>query len=222
MEITKQQIADGYDAITDKIGLDSDFYDRSIAIAHAKGRILDIGCGRGILMQKLKRKNSQITLTGIDISPKLCEITRQNNPSARVVVGDAEALPFNDDEFDFVFMTEALEHMLDYDKAVAEITRVLKKGGGCVITVPNRDWASYDFYDRIRNKSLQPIDDHYFRFDEVEALLDRHSLRIMRVRGSDNLFYYGKLHYVERFVAFFLPFLHKRMKRLILLCMNEK
>lgn len=223
MAITKEEIAAGYDAITEKIGLDTLFYTRCVNMAgKVRGKVLDIGCGRGLLLRELSERFAALDLTGIDISPKLCELSSQNNPSAHIVVGDAEKLPFSDDSFDVVFMTEALEHMLDYDAAVSEIARVLKSGGTCIVTVPNRDWVSYEYYDNIRNKNLQPVDDHYFRFTELSDLLQRHHLKIKKVRGADNLYYYGWKNRVEQLVAILVPFLHKKMKRLIVRCENVK
>ncbi len=216
--ISKQDIAAGYDAIVHKMGLETGFYDRCIAMHGSySGKILDIGCGVGSLLKRVPRTSSQ-KLFGIDIAPKLIEEAGKANPDADVRVGDAEALPYESGMFDVVFMTEVLEHMLDFDKAVSELVRVLKPGGTAIVTVPNRDWASYDFYDKIRNKKMQPIDDHYFRFEEVRSLLERHALTIMRYKGSDNLYYYGWKHNLEMIAAFFLPFLHKKMKRLIFRC----
>lgn len=222
--ITKEEIARGYDRITDKIGLSPSFY-RECLVAHKDyfGKILDIGCGRGFLLQHLKARAQPGTeFWGLDLSPKLCQIARKNNPGANIICGDAESLPFSDNQFDFVFMTETLEHLLDYDKALAEAGRVLKPGGIFIITVPNRDWLRYDFYDKARNKNLQPVDDRYFRFKESKDYLERHWLRVLKVRGLDNLFYYGPIHRLEKLAAFFLPFLHRRMKRLLFKCLNQK
>lgn len=200
------------------MGLEGTFYARCIAMHEPyKGKVLDIGCGIGSLLQRIPRKDSP-ALFGIDIAPRLCEAAQRNNPDADIRVGDAEHLPYESAIFDIVFMTEVLEHMLDYDAAVSELVRVLKTGGIAIITVPNRDWASYDFYDKIRNKKMQPVDDHYFRFEEVRNLLEKHGLRILAYKGSDNLFYYGWKHRLELIAAFFLPFLHKKMKRLIFKC----
>ncbi len=223
-KITKEEVARGYDAIVDKVGLEPRFYDDCIKmVAHYEGAILDVGCGRGFLLQKLsKRVESGAKLFGIDISPKLVEIAKSNNPEADIQVGDAEALPYPDNSFNFVFMTEALEHMLDFSKALSEIRRVLRPRGILVVTVPNRDWASYDFYDKMRNHALQPVDDHYFRFDEISGLLKDASLHVVSYRGLDNLYYYGWKHKIEEVAAFFVPSLHRKMKRLIFKCRNEK
>ncbi|MBA3733323.1 class I SAM-dependent methyltransferase [Patescibacteria group bacterium] len=160
---------------------------------------------------------------GLDISEKLCQIARQNNPEATIVKGDAENLPYADNTFDIVLMTETLEHMLDYSKAVKEVERVLKSRGVFIVTVPNRDWLQYDFYKPFIDKHrFQPVQDHYFRFTELTDLLESNNFRILKHKGSDNLFYYGWKHTIEQVGAFFLPFLYKKMKRLIVKSVNEK
>ena len=45
-------------------------------------------------------------------------------------------MPFGDGSFDFVFATDIIEHIEDDDRALAELRRVLKPGGHCLITVP--------------------------------------------------------------------------------------
>jgi len=220
----KQWIADGYDAITEKVGLDMHFYDRCLAMHsnYQTANVLDIGCGRGFLLQKLRVVAPQAKLSGLDISPKLCEIARANVLTADIAQGDAESLPYADDSFDIVFMTEALEHMLDYDKALSEVRRVLRPNGVFIVTVPNRDWVSYDFYDQKRNHALQPIDDHYFTVPEIRGYLEHNSFNIVKYRGSDCLYYYEPYHKYEQALAFFVPALHLKMKRIILKCVNTK
>lgn len=221
-KITKEEIADGYDKIVDKIGLAMEFYDEVLGFnKNYFGNILDIGCGRGFLLKKLKEKAKKGSrFFGLDISSKLCDIAKENNPDAEITRGDAENLPFEDDFFDFVFMTEVLEHLIDYNKSLKEAKRVLKKNGIFIVSVPNRDWLQYDFYDKIRNKNLQPVDDYYFRFKEIKMFLQNNGFKIVKYHGLDNLFYYGKIHKLELFSAFFLPFLHKKMKRLLFKCVK--
>jgi len=222
--ITKKEIAEGYDAVADKILMDPGFYDHCLAMYRGyRGSVLDIGCGQGLLLKKVRLLASPGSFfTGIDISGKLCAMARINNPDAIIVQGDAESLPFKDSSFDIILMTEVVEHLLDYAKALYEVRRVLKRGGVFIVSVPNRDWASYDFYDKIRNHTWQPVDDHYFRFEEITGLLARNGFRIEKYRGLDNLFYYGWKHKFEDIAAFFLPLLHRKMKRLVFKCVNEK
>lgn len=224
MSITKEEIAKGYDQITEKIGQNDIFYDRVLSFKRCyEGDILDAGCGRGLLLKKIysNNKNRKINLFGIDISPKLCEIAKENNPWANISIGDVEEMEFPDDKFDYVFMTETLEHLLDYDKALREVSRVLKNGGSFIVTVPNKDWLRYEFYNKNRKK-FQPIDDHYFTFLEIKNLIISNGFKIEKYIGSDNLYYYDPIHKYERLIAFFFPFLHKKMKRLMFLCVNKK
>jgi len=55
-----------------------------------------------------------------------------------------EKLPFQDDEFDFVNMSEVIEHVEDPKKVMSEVYRVLKPGGKVYVSVPNR----FGFYDQ--------------------------------------------------------------------------
>jgi ubiquinone/menaquinone biosynthesis C-methylase UbiE len=218
MTKTKEEIAAGYDAIVDRIGIDNDFYTRVLDIqGKISGNVLDIGCGRGQLLTLAKTYADKDTkFFGLDISPKLVEIAQKSNPNAEVVVGDAEKLPYEDNKFDYVFMTECLEHLLDYQKALSEVSRVLKPEGVFVVTVPNRDWLQYDFYKPYIDKNeFQPVQDHYFTYQELRDLLKSCGFLIEKVKGTDNLFYYGWKHKFEQVAAFFYPKLHKKMKRLI-------
>ncbi len=226
-QITKEEISKGYDAVADKIhhGMTGKFYTRVVAMqSNYHGKILDIGCGGGSLIKKVSViAQSGTQFFGLDISEKLCQIAREGNPNAQITKGDAENLPYVDNTFDIVLMTEALEHMLDYKKAVLEARRVLKPKGIFIVTVPNRDWLQYDFYKPyIDRHEFQPVQDHYFRFKEITSLLKDNGFKIVKYKGSDNLFYYGTIHTFEQIAAFFLPSLKKRMKRLIFKCVNEK
>jgi len=60
----------------------------------------------------------------------------QTNPLVNVGAA-AEALPFRDEQFDFVICTQVLEYLPDPGLAVAEIKRVLRKGGALFLSVPS-------------------------------------------------------------------------------------
>lgn len=96
--------------------------------------LLVVGCGEGIeaaiLAQKLKAK-----VVGIDIDDNFDKEARK---FAALETGDAENLLFKDETFDFVFSYHALEHIPNPKKAIKEIHRVLKKGGGFWIGTPNK------------------------------------------------------------------------------------
>lgn len=88
-----------------------------------KGKILDVGCGRGRLRKIINQGSEYI---GID-----------SQAGKNVdVVGDVHALPFADGLFDGVICTAVLEHVADETVVLREILRVLKKGGKLILTIP--------------------------------------------------------------------------------------
>ncbi len=88
-------------------------------------RILDIGCGSGILIEELKKVFPKAEIVGIDSSIEMCRICRK---LSECIYGNALFLPFKDDKFDLVVMFFSL-HDLDVEKAISEAKRVLRKGG---------------------------------------------------------------------------------------------
>jgi len=84
-------------------------------------KILDIGCGF-----KPYQNFFNCEYIGIDPLP----VTKPN------VIGNAWDLPFDDNSFDGLVLNQALEHIAKTNKTIAEIKRVLKPGGRCIITVP--------------------------------------------------------------------------------------
>ena len=90
-------------------------------------KILDVGCGEGVLVDEYRRMGYDIT--GLDLN---C-----SRPS--VVRGSVLQMPFVDDYVDVVLCLDVLEHLniLDQPTAIAEIRRVLKPGGVFLATIPN-------------------------------------------------------------------------------------
>jgi ubiquinone/menaquinone biosynthesis C-methylase UbiE len=103
---------------------------RAWACSQARGQVLEIAIGTGL---NLPFYPADVELTGIEISPAMLEIARRRAKSlgrqVKLVVGDAQALPFSDQSFDTVVCTIALCSIPDDRQAVAEAWRVLRPGG---------------------------------------------------------------------------------------------
>ena len=103
-------------------------------------KALEVGCGGGILTMEIARTGFETT--GIDLSSSSIIQARMqaeiNGLSINYQVGDAMHLPFEDKKFDVVFCCDVLEHLPDVNKAVAEISRVLKNGGTFFYDTINR------------------------------------------------------------------------------------
>lgn len=103
-------------------------------------RILDIGSGRGGFLIDAARRGAAVQ--GLEYNPEYIAETRRRAEVAGVQVavtlGAAESLPFADSSFDFVNLSEVIEHVQDPDAVLSEIRRVLVPGGKAYVSVPNR------------------------------------------------------------------------------------
>jgi ubiquinone/menaquinone biosynthesis C-methylase UbiE len=129
----------------------------------AGDRVLDLGCGGGRHAFEVYRRGADVVAFDLDpgeLAPVTSmfggmlaagEVSPQAGASA--VSGDAGAMPFGDGAFDRVIAAEVLEHILDDQRAMNELARVLRPGGLAAITVPaflpeRICWAlSAEYYD---------------------------------------------------------------------------
>ena len=91
--------------------------------------VLDVGCGTGRFLRKIKSRWPSASLSGIDPAEGMITKARLYLPGASFVVGSAESLPFPDASFDLVISTVSFHHWADQEKAFREINRVLREGG---------------------------------------------------------------------------------------------
>lgn len=101
-------------------------------------KVLEVGCGNAFLAKKLSKKYS---LTGVDILVDTS--TRKENGYIQFINANAERLPFEKNSFDTTICTHTLEHVLNFEKAVAELRRVTRKR--LIIVVPMQKPFKYTF-----------------------------------------------------------------------------
>ena len=94
-------------------------------------RWLDAGCGNGAFTETLIERCAPSTVAAIDPSEGQLAYarTRPGTTMAQFHVGDAQALPFDDDSFDAATMALVMAFLPDAAKAVAELARVVRPGG---------------------------------------------------------------------------------------------
>jgi ubiquinone/menaquinone biosynthesis C-methylase UbiE len=104
----------------------------SFAQIESGDRVLDVGAGTGSLASALEATPGVKEVVGVDPSEGLIAYARQNAKAgrARFEVGDAQALKFDDASFDKTMSLLVMNFVPDHDKAIAEMRRVTRPGGG--------------------------------------------------------------------------------------------
>ena len=98
-------------------------------------RILDAGCGPGVMARKLMERGYAVW--GLDFAEPMIRQARKLCGSDHFGVGDIEHMPFPDNSFDVVISLAVIEYLESDDQALREIRRVLRPGGRAVIAISN-------------------------------------------------------------------------------------
>ncbi|GAA1139593.1 MULTISPECIES: class I SAM-dependent methyltransferase [Streptomyces violaceusniger group] len=143
-------------------------------------RVLDLGCGDGLLLEFLAREDGR-QLVGVDLSPQSLALARRRPAlsGARLEEGRAQALPFADDSFDACVSHLALMLMGEIEQVAAEVARVLCPGGvlACVVGGGAVGGESYERFLGLLRSTIEEVP----AARRIPALGDR------RTRGRDGL-----------------------------------
>jgi ubiquinone/menaquinone biosynthesis C-methylase UbiE len=102
---------------------------------HDSAFMLDVGCGTGSLLKLAASKNKSIRLAGLDMSYSLIKSIRSKFMNEITFkVGDANCMPFGDEQFDVVTATHVLHHIAKPVNVLKEMKRVTKDGGVVFVT----------------------------------------------------------------------------------------
>jgi L-malate glycosyltransferase len=140
---------------------------------------LDVGCAAGGFLTFLKDRGFN-SLTGVDMTDNYVDQARKTT-SFQIEKGLAEALPFEDDSFDFLVLEQVMEHLINPGQAFQEAGRVLRRGGFLCIGVPDAacygDRQFFDYYWVLLREHLQHFDINHLQqlaHEEGFELLDFH------------------------------------------------
>jgi glycosyltransferase 2 family protein len=123
------------DAITDTLAVKPDHV------------VIDIGCGSGVQLKQIASRGYAFAI-GIDVNINAIRFARGRGlPNTEFIIADAQHLPIKSSVADRIICAEIIEHVKSPDNLVHEIDRILKQGGGVVITTPNDRsvWGVYEF-----------------------------------------------------------------------------
>ena len=101
------------------------------------GRVLDVGCGTGLLAARIRSELPGARVVGCDFSAGMLAQAARHRRAAALVQGSALALPFAAGSFDAAVTTEAFHWFPDQRRALGELRRVLVPGGRLLVSLVN-------------------------------------------------------------------------------------
>ena len=133
--------------------------------------VLDAGCGVGYGTAHLAESARRVV--GVDIDPETVAYARRRYgaPNVEFVEADVTALPFENGAFDVVCCFEAIEHVAEPEALVAELRRVLRADGVCVVSTPRVEHTTTESDNPFHTVELAPDDLARIlraQFDDVE------------------------------------------------------
>lgn len=170
--------------------------------------ILDMPCGRGFYLNMF-RYVSKCRLIGAELDWEVIEKARANVghlPDLMLNNVNIYAMPYPDNTFDAVILSEILEHLDDDVAGLKEVYRVLKPGGVVAITVPNAD---YPFWWDPINRTLEFLFKRPIRKGPLAGIWANHVRLYMRDELRASVKAAGFTIEEERsFTHYSFPFIH--------------
>ncbi len=139
--------------------------------------VLDVACGQGYFSRALALAGARVT--GADIAPELIQIAKKMGPAdISYITAPASRMPLPDASFDVATCVLALQNIKDLSGALAQVSRLLKKGGAFVVVLNHPCF-------RIPRHSQWGFDpDANIQFRRIDGYLSEHSYAIQMHPGS--------------------------------------
>jgi len=176
-------------------------------------KILDVGCGAGVLTEALAKLKADVT--GLEPSEELIRVARDHlkgqSLNVEYISEFIEEFSINNaDKFDVVISSEVVEHVPDQKAFLQELTKCLKPNGSLFITTPNRTLISWLLVKILAEYVFNIIQrgshdwNHFIRPSEVKEILEEKNCKTVLVRGTwytplinkMNFFKYTGIHYL--------------------------
>jgi SAM-dependent methyltransferase len=106
-----------------------------LVAAQTPRRILEVGCGEGIVIEYLAGRLPGARFDGVELDADALARGRRRCPGRSLLRADAYELPFARGSYDLVLCLEVLEHLREPARALRELRRVAR--GGCLLSVPH-------------------------------------------------------------------------------------
>jgi ubiquinone/menaquinone biosynthesis C-methylase UbiE len=145
----------------------------------ATARVLDVGCGTGELLRRLRAKYPEAVLAGLDpVAEMLAVAGDKLSGKEDLRIGYADSLPWNTGTFDVVVSCNMFHYISHPVEALQEMARLLRPGGSLVLT----DWCDDYLACRVCNIYLRLTNRAFYKtYREAECL------ELLRAAGFRNV-----------------------------------
>lgn len=197
-------------------------------------RILDVGCGDGVLLFLISKyfEDIKFDIYGIDASEEALKIANKKN-NGKFSKKNVYETGLEDDFFDIIISSDVIEHVSDADKMLGEIKRVSKKGAIIVISTPVK--TTEEPLDKMHVHEFYPNEykDLCKKYFEVLDLEKSHSL-LFHLLYETNLVFMRKSVLPFRYLMNFFTYLGfnffekssksktERFSYMFAVCLNKK
>ncbi|RDH76137.1 class I SAM-dependent methyltransferase [Mycolicibacterium moriokaense] len=141
-------------------------------VALAKKRVLEVGCGHGGGASYIMRTVHPASYVGLDLNPTgiaFCR-TRHDLPGLEFVCGDAQNLPFSDQEFDAVINVESSHLYPRFPTFLTEVARVLRPGGHFLYTDARATYRVADWELALANAPMRMLSQRAINAEVVRGM----------------------------------------------------
>ena len=145
-----------------------------------KGRILDLGCGIGLFLNYLNKKNPKYDLTGVDI------IKQSKNKNKKIKFIQKEIFSYYPKKkFKFIVSIAVIEHVSKVNKFIEHLKKISSKGSYCIILTLNTNSFLYKianllFYLNIKTPFLRLYDPHHLNHFSKKSFI-----KFFNINGFD-------------------------------------
>lgn len=143
----------------------SNLYGYIINLLPEEGNVIDLGCGNGAFLGRVRREKPKLNLTGLDISTTGIQQLKEFYGIDGIVSKLPEIpYPIKPDHFQFVTMIHTLEHIPDEQGAMRAAHRICKPDGLMVVAVPSDNTPEY-------RKDIEEKNGEHVRWYDEEKLI---------------------------------------------------
>lgn len=160
-------------------------------IPEGNHRILDIGCGDGATLKKLKELGKANEIFGIEINEDIAKKLSQDLDE--IVIGDVESIEpaFNEKYFDYILFGDNLEHLINPDKVLNKYKKLLKDDGFIIASIPNIKYfiiiLKLIIFDEFKYVDAGILDRSHLRFftkREIKRMFQNANLKIIYIEPN--------------------------------------